>query len=249
MNLEIKETFLKKWEQHFPGSELPIACYYADEMKDADFPDAPKPNKKGYTCIFSQLASVRRGKARAFNSENLGCFGAKMNLGFDKSDITDELTDFLINVERYKKTREHVRRLYENNPSLQAQGKYMVFKRWDTLDEGDEPQVVFFFGNPDTVSGLHALANFDTMTPHGVIAPFGSGCGSLLVFPFRELGSKEPKAVISGLDPSMRHCVKAHLLAFSAPWPKFLSMIDNMDESFLIADAWKNLKSRFKPRQ
>ena len=29
MNIQIKERFLEAWEKYFPGSELPIACYYA----------------------------------------------------------------------------------------------------------------------------------------------------------------------------------------------------------------------------
>ena len=27
MKIEIKERFLEAWEKHFPGSELPIACF------------------------------------------------------------------------------------------------------------------------------------------------------------------------------------------------------------------------------
>ena len=32
MNLNLKKNFIKKWELYFPGSELPIACYYTDEI-------------------------------------------------------------------------------------------------------------------------------------------------------------------------------------------------------------------------
>ena len=128
MNLEIKTNFMEKWERHFPGSELPIACFYADEMNGAEFAKAPKPNKRGYTCIFSQLAPVRRGRARAFNGENLGCFGASITLGFEDI-IIDETRDFLVNVERYKKTGALVDRMYEDNPPMRADGRYMIFKR------------------------------------------------------------------------------------------------------------------------
>ena len=248
MNLEIKKHFLEKWEKHFPGSELPIACYYSNEINNVKFPNAPKSNPRGYTCIFSQIAPVRKGRSRAFNMENLGCFGAFIPLGFD-TRVTEEVKNYFCKVERVKKTYDHVDSMYEHHPPKQAPAKYLVFKRWDTLEEQDDPQVVFFFGNPDVIAGLHTLANFDTMTPYGVIVPFGSGCDSIVSYPMRELESEQPKAVLGALDPSVRICVKPHTLTFSVPWPKFLSMLENMDESFLTADCWSNVKSRFKPRQ
>ncbi len=58
MNIEIKERFMEAWKKHFPGSELPIACYYSNEINNVEFPNAPKPNAKGFTCIFAQIAPV-----------------------------------------------------------------------------------------------------------------------------------------------------------------------------------------------
>ena len=249
MDLEIKNSFLEKWEKYFPGSELPIACFYSDELNGVEFPDMPKPNKRGHTCIFSQLAPVRKGRSRAFNIDNLGCWGATTTLGFDKNMVSDQLVDFLINVERYKKSPVHVQKMYENFRPIPVEGKYLIFKRWDELDESDEPQVVFFFCNPDAVAGLHALANFDAMTPNGVITPFDSGCGSIVAVAMREMDSEEPKAVLGGLDPSMRPYVKQPLLTFSVPWPKFVDMVENMDSSFLTVDFWDDVKSRNKPKQ
>ena len=63
MNLEIKKNFLENWEKYFPGNELPIACYYSNEINNVKFPKAPKPNPRGYTCIFSQIAPVRKGRS------------------------------------------------------------------------------------------------------------------------------------------------------------------------------------------
>ena len=39
MNIEIKERFMAAWEKHFPCSELPIVCYYSNELGDVKFPD------------------------------------------------------------------------------------------------------------------------------------------------------------------------------------------------------------------
>jgi len=135
--------------------------------------------------------------------------------------------------------------MYELRPPAKAPGKYIIFKRWDTLEEQDNPQVVTFFGNPDLISGLHGLANFDAATPYDVIAPFGTACDSIVGFPMYELAADQPKAVMGGLDPSVRTRFKPHHLTFSAPWPKFSGMLENMDKSFLALKDWSNLKSRF----
>lgn len=248
MNLEIKKHFLEKWEKHFPRSELPIACFYSNELNNVEFRNAPKPSPKGFTCIFSQIAPVRKGRARAFNKENLGCFGSFLPFGFD-TEVTEDVKNYICNVERVKKSYDHVDSMYEHRQLKQAPAKYLVFKRWDTLEEQDNPQVIFFFGKLDVIAGLHALANFDSMTPYDVIAPFGTGCDSIVGFPMQELESEQPKAVLGALDPSVRIRFKPHILTFSAPWPKFLSMLENMDESFLATDSWSKVKSRFKPKQ
>lgn len=250
MKTKIKEKFTEKWKKYFSDSELPIACFYSDDLEDVEFPKAPQKNEKGYTCFFSQLASVRRGRARAFNQENFGCYGAVNTLGFGKAptqgDI-DHMVDFLTNVEKFKKTKEHVMGMAESNPPISAKGKYLIFKRWDLLKENDDPQIVFFFVTPDAIAGLHTLANFDTIDPHGVIAPFGSGCDSLIGFAMKELESEAPKAVIGLFDPPARACVKPNLLSFSIPWPKFMTMLENMDNCFLNTYIWEGIQKRMKP--
>ena len=244
MNIKIKERFIEAQANYFPGCDLPIACFYADELNTVEFPDAPKPNAKGFTCIFSQIAPVRKGRARAFNKENLGCFGSFLPFGFD-TEVTEDVKNYVCNVERVKKSYNLLDSMYEHRSPKRAPGKYLVFKRWDTLEEQDAPQVVFFFGNPDVITGLHGLANFDSITPYEVIAPFGTGCDSIVGFPMHELESEHPKAVLGPLDPLVRISFKPNISTFSVPWPKFLNMLENMDESFLATDNWSRIVSRF----
>ncbi len=88
MDLDIKASFIDRWGRYFPGRELPIARFYSDALKNAEFPDAPMPNRQGLTCIFGQLAPVRRGKAHAYNENNLGCRGSKDLLGLCPPGLT-----------------------------------------------------------------------------------------------------------------------------------------------------------------
>ncbi len=96
------------------------------------------------------------------------------------------------------------------------------------------------------LSGLFTLANFDEPQPHGVIAPFCAGCASIVDYPLRELQSARPRAVLGMFDVSARPYVPAGLLSFSVPWPKFVRMLDDMDESFLITQSWGKVKRRIK---
>ncbi|NLV30297.1 MAG: DUF169 domain-containing protein [Acidobacteria bacterium] len=250
MDAKTKALFIRKWEKYFPGSEWPLACFYSDSLCGAEPAPMPRPSDKGYTCVFGQLAAVRAGKPLAFNGENLGCFGAIGTLGFSANAPTREeaayLVDFLVTTEKFYRSAAQVEATMKHNPPLPARGRYLVVKRWDALEKADRPQVVCFFATPDTVSGLHALAGYDSMTPHAVMAPFSSGCDTLIGFAMKELDSAEPRAVLGGFDPSMRSCTKPSVLTFSVPWPKFLTMLDNMDRCFLTTTVWDVIRRRMQ---
>jgi len=38
------------------------------------------------------------------------------------------------------------------------------------------------------------------------------------------------------------------VLTFAVPWPKFVRMVDNMEESFLTTDHWNKIRLRIKRR-
>jgi len=50
--------------------------------------------------------------------------------------------------------------------------------------ETEEPDIVIFFACPDVLSGLFTLANFEETEPNVVFTPWGSGCSSIVAYPF-----------------------------------------------------------------
>jgi hypothetical protein len=146
--------------------------------------------------------------------------------------------------ERYHKTPEIALEVLKVQNKLKVKGKNLIFKRWDNLIETDDPELVIFFAKPDVLSGLFTLANFDQTEPNVTFSPFGSGCASIVNFPYIEKDSARPRAVVGMFDPSARLFVNSDLLTFSVPMVKFVKMIDYMDESFLITDAWKKVLKR-----
>jgi hypothetical protein len=137
-----------------------------------------------------------------------------------------------------------VKQVMERVPAFRAPARYIVFKRWDALEQSDDPEVVVFFARPDVVSGLFTLANFDEVEANGVFSPFAAGCGSIVQYPYMEKDSERPRAVLGLFDVSARAHVLSDIFTFSVPMNKFRRMIENMDDSFLITPSWATVSRR-----
>ena len=249
MDMSIKEKFLALWKKYFNNAELPITFYYTDEPVSAE---AVKPGSVP-DCFIGALIKVREGQSLAFDVDAVGCPGGKRYLGF-ATEIMPDFEYFLscgipgkLEGERYKKTPEIVKEFMEkHSPAIEAPAKYIVFKRWDKLEKTDNPEVAVCFASPDVLSGLVNLASFDETEQNTVIAPFGSGCSYVVQHPYLEIQSPHPKAVIGMFDVSARPYVPADMLTFAAPMSKFVRMIGNMEESFLITPSWAKVQKRIK---
>ncbi len=246
MDKTLKEKFMKLWTRYFGGSELPLTFYYSDKAGAAEV----VPERKDRHCLICDLARARAGHPLAFARESFGCPGGCYYAGFEEH-LRPGIEHFLstgipgkMEGERYKKTPELALEAVSRIPELQAEGKYIVFKRWDNLDTRDEPQVVIFFATPDVLSGLFTLANFDETSQSGVVTAFSSGCAAIIRLPLAERRSEHPRAFLGMFDVSARPCVPANVLTFAVPMAKFVRMIDNMPESFLITHSWEKVKER-----
>jgi len=248
MDMKLKEDFITSWRKYFNNAELPITFYYTDEKDRAEFA-GPESTAR---CIVGALKKVREGESFTFNDESVRCPGGKRYLGFSEN-LSPDFEYFLsygipgkLEGERYKKNPETVREYSQHSPKFKAPGRYIVFKRWDMLKEKDTPEVVIFFARPDVLSGLYTLANYDTVDLNSVIAPWGSGCSSIVQNPYLEKDSPKQRAVIGMFDVSARPFVAPDELSFSVPIKKFADMVGNMEESFLITNSWKVIQKRIK---
>jgi hypothetical protein len=248
MDKVFKEGFIKKWNKYFPGADLPIGFYYTDVEDKKVMPKTPK----GHRCIICDLAKVRAGKNLCFDVNSIGCGGGKRYLGFEEMQMPN-FEYFLsygipgrLEGERYKKSPELVREHMKHQTPFKAPAKYIIFKRWDSIEESDKPLVIIFFAPPDVLSGLFTLASFDEPEPYSVITPFCAGCGSIVDYPYKELKNERSRAVLGMFDVSARPFVPAGVLTFAIPWPKFVCMVDNMEESFLITKSWDKVRNRIR---
>ncbi|MCA1760976.1 MAG: DUF169 domain-containing protein [Bacteroidales bacterium] len=241
----MKEKFLILWKKYFGNAELPITFYFTDGDGGAEW--AKKP--QSWSCIICELAKVRKGKSLVYDAERVACGGAKRYLGYTEK-MRPGFEYFLscgnekIKGERYLQTPEQVNKFMSQFPKLPGSGRNIVFKRWDKLTADEKPEVAIFFATPDVLSGLFTLAAFDQKDPHGTIAPFGSGCSSIVYYPYRESLQESPRAVIGMFDISARPCVGENILTFALPVKRLEQMMNNMEESFLITESWQKVQKR-----
>jgi hypothetical protein len=94
------------------------------------------------------------------------------------------------------------------------------------------------------IAGLFTLANYEETALDGVFSPFSAGCGSIVQYPYLENSKDHQRCVIGMFDVSARPYVSKGELSFALPINKFKSMVDDMDESFLITPSWAKVRKR-----
>lgn len=169
------------------------------------------------------------------------------HLGTKREDIDSSRQGFIDNVlhgERYIKSPELVKKFLEVMPFMDVPAKYVVFKPLEAVNPDQEtPVVVIFLANPDQLAALVVLANYARESTESVIIPFGAGCQSIGIFPYREARLENPRAVIGLVDMSARQTVRKQigkdLMTFAVPYRMFQEMEANVEESFLGKEEWQ----------
>ena len=248
MDITLKQSFLSRWQTYFSRAELPITFEYADDDRGAE----PVRAEEHTHCFIAVLRAVREeGQSLSFSAKSFHCAGGRYYTGFAQH-LRAGIAEFLScdehgEGERYKKNPQIAAQAIHAVPWFEAPTSHLVFKRWDKLDERDHPQVAIFFAPPDVLSGLFTLAGYEESDLQGgVIAPFGSGCSSIIRYPLMESRSPHPRAVLGMFDVSARPHVPSGTLTFAVPMSKFTHMVADMDESFLITESWQKVLRRMK---
>ena len=246
MDTKLRDHFITLWQKYFPGTEMPVTFEFRKESAIAQ--KVPPPDS--WRCIICQIGRVRNGTPLIFDARSITCKGGLMYSGYS-CERPPHFRYFLshgkpgvVEGERYKQTPEIVDSWEKNLIPLPSKEKDIVFTRWDQLTEQDNPEVVIFFAHPEVICGLFTLANFDQEDPNGVICPMGSGCSSIIYYPWHEQQMENPKVVLGMFDPSARPCVPLDILTMAFPMKKFSNVIEYMEESFLITKTWDTVQKK-----
>jgi hypothetical protein len=246
MDQRFTAHFINQWGKYFPNAELPITYFYTDQPGHLEVDSSENVDR----CLIGNLKRVRQGFSFVYDAHTSGCSGGKRYTGFSKT-LRPNFEYFLscgipgeMEGERYKRDPELVKQYLVQHQPFEAPAKYLVFKRWDLLNQDDEPMAVIFFATGDVLSGLFALANYDMAEPDGVITPMGAGCASIVGYPLEQAAFEKPRCVLGMFDVSARPHVGRDELTFSIPMQRFIQLMGYMDESFLITKSWEKVRDR-----
>ena len=163
-----------------------------------------------------------------------------------KPFLRGEAYDNFVSGERYLKTPQRVHQFIESLPMTDIPAEYVIFKPLADVDPDQEtPRVIVFFTDPDQLSAMSVLANYDRPDNHNVIIPYAAGCQTLGIYPYQEAQAERPKAVVGLTDLSARVYIRKqladNLMTFTVPLAMFNEMENNVAGSFLERPTWQGL--------
>lgn len=226
-------------------SNHPVAILQSDTPIEG----AVTPKEGIWTCVAAMVVAASRGKSVMYYLENTGCLGGKTGLGFQDYPhgwIENYLSDGggkLEDSEFYKKTVDHACAFIDGIERTDGK-KYLIMKPLEDITADEKPLAVIFLVNADQLSGLITLANYDTMTQDNVKMLFGAGCTQSILYPMQEERNGGSHCFIGMTDPSARKCLDKDLLAFAMPFSRFLTLEQEVNNSFLTKATWQKVSSR-----
>ena len=163
-----------------------------------------------------------------------------------KPFLRKEAYDNFVSGERYLKTPERVHQFIENLPITDIPVEFVVFKPLAMIEpELETPKVVIFFADPEQLSALVVLANYDRSDNLNVIIPYAAGCQTIGIYPYQELKAERQRAVVGLTDLSARLYLRKqladNLMTFAVPLAMFEEMERNVEGSFLERPTWQSL--------
>ena len=209
-------------------------------------------NSKSSGCSMKLLNNAAKGETVVIDANKASCKGAARGCGFIDGipEIPGGFGNFISNGsgkgcppgEKVKKNAEVAISMIKNQPdNVVGDNKYIILKPYQ---EGDNPETVAFIVNPDQLSALVHLFNFEKYQYDNVIAPMSSGCASVFRIPFNEAKKENPRAVIGNIDIFSRPHFPENTFIFVVPHESYLEILKNADDCFFNAHTWNGVKKR-----
>lgn len=229
----------------------PVAVIFADKKPGG----AVQFQKGKWGCVIAMMTAAAKGATAVFDKETAGCTGGSVGLGFnDYTGFPGGIEYFLSTGregfregEYYKKDPETAGAFIKSLPKMPKTPEYVIFKPINEAEpEKENIVLVVFYANPDQLSALTVLANYDSKTNDRVVVQFSAGCHSVCLLPYMRAKNGDPRAFIGILDVSARPMVDPDILSFTVPMDMYYNMEKHSEGSFLHHRAWKKVRERIK---
>lgn len=229
----------------------PVAIIFSNEKAE----EAMQFQEGKRACVIALLTAATKGKTAVFDRKTAGCVGGMAGLCFgNQYHLMPGGIEYFLSTGRgegyppgegYIKTPELAKTFVDSLPYKDIEAEYVIFKPLKDVDcEVEKPVLICMYANPDQLSALVVLANYDRETNDNVMVPFASGCQSICLLPYEQREKSLPKAVIGMTDITARPIVPAETLSFTVPFKMFQEMEKNSAESFLDKEDWKKIAKR-----
>ena len=198
----------------------------------------------GFGNCYEQFPGGREGFCRFLSDGNQTSAAGRAVADACAAWMKGEMREDFLHGERYRRSPELVRGFVERLPIMQVPTRYVIFKPLAQVVDGEDVQAVVFIVNPDQMSALVVLANYDRPDVDGAVIPHAAGCQSIGILTYKEGASDQPRAVVGLNDLSARRTVRKlgrEMLTVSMPWQLFQKMEANVEGSFLQKPPWTEL--------
>ncbi len=221
------------------GIEIPLVGFY-DAPDAKAFEPLVRPKPDAHVCVFAFYKNWLKGETLLVTEDNFGCGGAGRSWCGVETRSREEFIRFLVDDEGLKVSRDLMSRWIDaSRPYQRRHPNVLAGPLRD--DQYEYLKTITFFVNPDQLGLMTLAAQYESAPedPPPVIAPFGSGCGQLVMV-FKDLGI--PQAAIGATDIAMRQYIPPDLLAFTVTKPMYERFAALGDRSFLTKPFWQRLR-------
>ncbi len=172
--------------------------------------------------------------------------GRAIGEGMRAAGAREDFVDHFLHGEKYKKSPELVEKFVHALPMADVPTKYVAMKPLSEVDpEKDAPVSVSFLVNPDQLSALVILANYDRQGLENVAVPYVAACQVVGIMSYREARSDNPRCLIGLTDISARNYLKGQKasdkMTFTVPFRRLGEMEANVAGSFLEGKTWADV--------
>ncbi len=228
----------RKFIGHFPVTLPSMGWYFSSVLPEGSI-ELPTDR---WICMFRHIEDVAKGNKICFSENSAGCSGAACYFGFTQPN--EKAGGFLASEEKFKENIAYGNEFYRQIKAEEPQKKYLILGNLEQTEDNICIEVVNYWVNPRSLSGLVTLSNFDSPENNNVNIPFASGCQSMWTIPYKEKDKKHPKATVGALDPAMRKYIASDTILFSVPANRFNNMAKNIERSFANEIKWLSIIKR-----